>query len=516
MKKYLIGVDVGTTGAKAMVLDLEGNVIGGGYGEYGCDYPKPDWVEQNAEMMILEIFKACRTAVETSKIDPNEIISVGFSTQRATFGFVDANGNMINNRFYGWQDNRAASVIPYMNSVIDAETLYKKTGMPVTPTFSLEKVVWVMKNDPEVYEKAALIVQMPEYVMHRFGVEGFKCERTNACCSGMIDVHTLEWAEDVLDAFGIDKNKLPELVDPGVKIGEVTAEVAKLTGIPAGTALCTGTGDQQCAALGAGVVEDGNASLTLGTAGLLVVGSKRPMLEDESGFLMVPSSGALGTYELEGIQLGAASSYRWVRDVLCQTEKALGEDIGVDPFVLMDHHIQHSQVGSNGLIFMPYLTGSGYPYWNPQAKGCFLGLNFDNNRSDMVRSVMEGITLESKDMYEKMKATGVTMNRLSITGGATKSEAWRQIIADMFGIEINVLKVPDATIVGAAILGGVGAGIFEDVPEGVDKLVNFVETIQPIEENVKRYNEAYDVYSKTYAALNSGGVFSGISGLKEQ
>jgi xylulokinase len=515
MKKYLIGVDVGTTGSKAMVLDLEGNVIGSGYGEYPCVYPKADWVEQDAELLIQETFKACRMAIDDSGVDPQEIISIGFSAQRATFGFIDENDKMIGGRFYGWQDNRAASVIPYITSVMDPDTLYKTTGMPVTPTFSFEKIVWVMKNDPEVYEKAVTIAQMPEYVMHRFGVEGYKCERTNACCSGMVDVKTLTWADNILEAYGIDKNKLPDLVDPGTHIGGVSAEVAALTGIPEGTPLCTGTGDQQCAALGAGVVSDGNASLTLGTAGLLVVGSKKPMLEDESGFLMVPSSGALGTYELEGIQLGAASSYRWARDVLCQEEKSLGKDVGVDPFVLMDHHIQKSPAGANGLIFMPYLTGSGYPYWNPQAKGCFLGLGFENTKSDMVRAVMEGVTLESKDMYEKMKASGVSMNRLSITGGATKSKAWRQIIADMFGIEINVLKVPDATIVGAAILGGVGAGVFSDVPEGVGKLVNFVETIQPIEENVKTYNDIYDVYSKTYLSLRDGGVFSGISEMKK-
>ena len=515
MKKYLLGVDVGTTGSKAMILDLEGNIVGSGYGEYPCVYPKPDWVEQDAELLIQETFKACRTAVESSGIDPQEIISVGFSAQRATFGFIDENDEMIGGRFYGWQDNRAASEIPYIASVMDLETIYKTTGMPVTPTFSFEKIIWVMRNDPEVYEKAVTIVQMPDYVMHRFGVEGYKCERTNACCSGLVNVKTLNWADEMIEAYGIDRAKLPELVDPGTNIGSVSAEVAALTGIPEGTMLCTGTGDQQCAALGAGVVGDGNASLTLGTAGLLVVGSKEPMLEDESGFLMVPSSGALGTYELEGIQLGAASSYRWARDVLCQTEKAMGEDVGVDPFILMDHHIQKSSVGANGLIFMPYLTGSGYPYWNPQAKGCFLGLGFENTRSDMVRAVMEGVTLESKDMYEKMKATGVTMNRLSITGGATKSEAWRQIIADMFGIEINVLKVPDATIVGAAILGGVGAGVFNDAQEGVEKLVNFVDTIHPIEENVKTYNDIYEVYSKTYESLRDGGIFSGISGMKK-
>ena len=514
MKKYLIGVDVGTTGSKAMVLDLKGNVIGKGYGEYPCLYPNPNWVEQDAEMLIQETFKACKAAVEDSKIDPHEIISVGFSTQRATFGFIDDKDRVIGGNLYGWQDNRAASVIEYICSVIPGDQLYKISGMPITPTFSFEKIIWVMKNDPKTYEKAKYIVQMPEYVMHRFGVEGYLCERTNACCSGMIDVSTMEWSDKIIKAYGIDPKKLPKLVDPGKEIGKVSKEVEKLTGIPAGTPLCTGTGDQQCAAMGAGVVTDGAASLTLGTAGLLVVGSEKLMLEDKSGFLMVPSSGALGVYELEGIQLGAASSYRWLRDTLCGIESSFANSVGKDPYDLMDFHIQKSPAGANGLVFMPFLTGSGYPYWNSAAKGCFLGLDFSTTKSDMVRAVMEGITLESKDMYEKMKVSGVHLTSLAVTGGATKSKAWRQIIADMFGITINVLKVPDATIVGAAILGGVGAGIFKDAQHGVRELVQFIEQIEPNPANVKTYNKTYEAYTKAYQALNESGTFAALGGLK--
>ncbi len=514
MKKYLVGVDVGTTGSKAMILDLKGNVIGKGYGEYPCLYPNPNWVEQDAEMLIQETFKACKGAILDSKIDPNEIISVGFSTQRATFCFVDENNKVINGNFYGWQDNRAASELEYIGSVIPAAELYKISGMPVTPTFSFEKVIWVMRNDPETYKRAKYICQMPEYVMFRFGVEKFLCERTNACCSGMIDVHTMEWSDKIIKAYGIDPKKLPELVDPGKQIGVVSPEVEKLTGIPAGTPLCTGTGDQQCAAMGAGVVGDGRASLTLGTAGLLVVGSAKLMLEDKSGFLMVPSSGALGVFELEGIQLGAASSYRWLRDTLCNFETTFALSVNKDPFELMDHHISKSPVGANGVIFMPFLIGSGYPYWNSTAKGTFLNLDFATTKSDMVRSVMEGITLESKDMYEKMKESGVTIQSLAVTGGATKSKAWRQIIADMFGITINVLKVPDATIIGAAVLGGVGAGIFKNAKEGVDTLVQFIDKVEPIPANVKRYNDIYKAYVKAYQALTDSGTFVELGKLK--
>ena len=514
MKKYLVGIDVGTTGSKAMVVDLEGNVLGSGYGEYPCTYPNPNWVEQDSETLVQETFKACRNAIKESGVDPKEIASVAFSTQRATFALVDHNDEIIDGRFYGWQDNRAAEVMEYIDSVVPSEELYKITGMPVTPTFTFEKLIWIMKNDPEKYNRAKTIVQVPEVIMNRFGVEGYKCERTNACVSGLLDASTLEWSERIIDAYGIDADKLPELVDPGVEVGRVTKETAVLTGLAEGTLLCTGTGDQQCASLGAGVMKDEQASLTLGTAGLLVVGSSKLMVEDKSGFLMVPSSGVLGTYQLEGIQLGAASSYRWVRDTLCQMEVAFGKTTAQDPFVVMNDHIEKTPAGANGLMFMPFLTGSGYPYWNSAAKGAFIGLDFSTTKSDMIRSVMEGITLESKDMYEKMKESGVTINSLAVTGGATKSKIWRQIIADMFGISINVLKVADATVIGAAILAGVGAGIFDTVAEGVMNMVNFVDVVDPIEENVALYNEMYKVYSTTYEALHNSQVYTNISNLK--
>jgi len=514
MKKYLIGVDVGTTGAKAMVVDLQGNVIGKGYGEYPVLTPKPDWVEQDAEMLIQETFKACKAAVANSKVNPDEILSVGFSTQRATFGFVDDKNKIIGGNFYGWQDNRSGSEIAYITSIIPGAELYKISGMPVTPTFSFEKIIWVMRNDPETYKKSKYIVQMPEYVMYRFGVKEFLCERTNACCSGMIDVKTMEWSDKIIKAYGIDKTKLPKLVDPGKQIGTVSKEAAALCGIPEGTPLCTGTGDQQCAAMGAGVVGDGRASLTLGTAGLLVVGSSKLMLEDKSGFLMVPSSGALGVFELEGIQLGAASSYKWLRDTLCAEEVTKAESLKKDPYDLMNEHVAASPVGANGVVFMPFLFGSGYPYWNSAAKGTFLGLDSKTTKSDIVRAVMEGITLESKDMYEKMKDSGVKITSLAVTGGATKSKAWRQIIADMFGITINVLKVPDATIIGAAVLGGVGVGAFKDAKDGVDKLVQFIEKVEPIPANVKKYAATYEVYAKAYKALNESGVFADLGKLK--
>jgi len=507
MGKYLIGIDVGTTGAKAMVVDLDGNVISSGYREYGCVYPNPDWVEQDAEMVTQQTFGACRDAVEKSGLDKKEIIAAGFSVQRATFLLADKNKKVIGGNFYGWQDNRAASELEYIKSKIPAEKLYRIAGQPVAPTFSFEKIIWIMRNQPEKYAAADKILLVSDYIMWRFGADDFYCEKTNACCSSMIDVNTLQWSDTILDTFSISKSKLPKLVDPGTVIGKVTAETSAFTGLAEGTLLVTATGDQQCAAIGAGVTEPGKASLTLGTAGLLVTATAGPRLEDKSGFMMVPSSGILGLFQLEGLQLGAASSYRWLRDTVCEPEKADAAAVHEDPYVIMEKHVKGSKPGSNGVFFMPYLTGAGYPYWDSTAKGSFMGLKFSTSKSDLVRSVMEGITLESKDMYEKMKEAGAKINSLAITGGATKSPAWRQMIADMFNVEVKELKVGDATIIGAAVLAGVGAGLFKNGKEGAAKMVSYTNTIKPDAAANKKYEKLYQIYTAAYAAMSKNSIY---------
>ncbi|KNZ42863.1 FGGY-family carbohydrate kinase [Acetobacterium bakii] len=513
MGKYLIGVDVGTTGTKAMILNKEGKIFGTGYGEYPCNYPNPNWVEQNVDLLVEETYKACKQAVTSSGLDPKEIEAVGFSCQRATFTLVDENNEAIENIFYGWQDNRGAEVLEEAMALVDPDTFFKSTGMPMAPTFTFIKLFWLMKKRPELYQKTKYVAMMPEYIQYCFGADDFYCEVTNACTSGYLNPNTMDWADNIIDALGIDKKKLPKLVKPGDIVGKITPAVAEKTGLTVGTLLVAGSGDQQCAAIGAGVIEDGFASLTLGTAGLLVVGTENLVLEDVPG-VMATSSASLGLFNLEGIQLGAASSYRWARDELAEIEVAFCKKIGKDPYEAMDNHIQKSPVGSKGIIFMPFLIGSGYPYWNPDAKGVFAGLTFAHTKSDMIRSVMEGITLESKDMYETMKKSGVVLKQLAITGGATKSAAWRQIIADMFGVPIRKLEIPDATIVGAGVIAGVGAGWFDSVAQGVTSMVRYTDTIEPIPENVEKYNELYNIYKNIYTGLNSVGVYTQFAKLK--
>ena len=509
---YLVGLDVGTTGAKAMVLDLTGKIISSGYREYPCIYPNKGWVEQDSELLVEKSFEACREAVSRSGVDIGEIKAVGFSVQRGTFGLLDENNQVLDNRFYVWQDNRAASEIEYIKKIMPEKELYNIQGQPVTPTFSLEKLVWLQRNEPHKLEQAKRFALVSDYVMYRFGVDDIYTEVTNAGCSAMLDIVNLKWSGKILAAFGLKESLLPKLVKPGQAIGKINRQTAVLSGLKEGTLLCTGSGDNQCGALGAGVVKPGNASMSLGTSGVLVVADTKPVFVDNMGLMVNPSS-VYGIFQMEGIQLGAASSYKWARDNLAVFEKVFGQESGIDSYTLMEKHLEKTPAGANGVIFMPFLMGSGYPYWNPEASGLFAGVSLSTTKSDLIRAVMEGITFESKDMYENMKKSGVIANCITIIGGATKSPVWRQMIADMFNVQVRRLKISDATIIGAAILAGVGAGLFSDPEEGVAKMVHFTDEVEPIAGNVEKYNQIYQVYKKLYQVNNENGIYSDLAKL---
>jgi xylulokinase len=510
MRPYLMGIDVGTTGANAMVFDTEGNTVGGGYREYVAEYPQEHYVEQDAEVLVESVFEVCRNALAEAGVDPREVIALGMSSQRATFGLLDADDRLIGGRFYVWQDNRAYSEIPEIASRITPEELYRITGMPLTPTYTLEKLCWIKRHQPERYAQTHKVVFPGDYMLWRLGAAERVTEVTNACCSGMIDVRTLSWSEQVLNALDIDMTKLMPLVNPGTVVGRLSAAAAAVCGLREGTLLVCGTGDQQSAAIGAGVIEAGRASLTLGTAGLLVVATERLEFERSPG-LMAASSGKIGLYELEGIQLGAASCFRWLRDLMFHPDLEL-EPSGLTRqksglYKRMDGLMDKSPPGANGLVFLPYLSGAGYPYWDPSASGLFAGLRFSHMPGDLIRAVMEGVTLESFDMYQKMKAAGVAINSLTVTGGAMECPGWRQAIADIFGVPITPLKVPNATLVGAAIFAGVGAGVFRDVTEGVERMVRFEEPVLPVCANAEVYRRRYETYthmSNAVRAKNKG------------
>jgi xylulokinase len=307
-----------------------------------------------------------------------------------------------------------------------------------------------------------------------------------------------------MTALDLDPAKFLPLVTPGAVVGKVNGEASRRSGLAEGTLLVCSTGDQQAAAIGAGVIEEGRASLTLGTAGLLVAGTRQLELSKSPG-LMAVSSGRVGLYELEAIQLGAASCYRWIRDAFFDTAVTgiAKSDWPENPYHRMERLLETSRPGANGIVFLPYLAGGGYPLWDPLASGLFAGLRFAHTAADLMRAVIEGVVLESFDMCQHMKTAGVTIASLAVTGGATESPVWKQTIAGVFGMEILPLQVPNATLIGSAVFAGIGAGLYRDVEEGVARTVRFADPVEPDPAHVEVFRQRYE----TYKQLGSRALF---------
>ncbi len=514
MGKYVMGIDIGTTGSKAMVVDLKGNILGSGYREYTLNYPHPNWVEVGAHFLMDLTFEAVKEAVEKSGVDKNEIDAVSFSVNRSSFCLLDENLEPIDDKFYVWLDSRSESVMEEMAQKIDPDRRAELTGMPNGNIFAITKYYWVMKNEPETYAKTKYFSSVDGYAMRRFGMDDFKLEVTSAGVCGLMDVRTMDWCDEVVDALGFDRAKLPPLCNPGDVVGTIKADVAELTGLAVGTKIVAGSGDQQVASMGAGVIEDGSVSLTIGTFGLLAVGLAKPDFAGLKG-MMIPSTPNVGVFQVEGPQVSGATCYRWCRDTFCQEEVAQGAAEGIDPYVLMEkNYIEKSKPGSGGVIFYSALFGTGYPTWNTEATGVFVGMKSTTTKADIVRSVMEGITMECRYILESIKGSGVQMQDIiTITGGASKSAGWRQIIADVMGRKIRSLNVPDAAVIGAAGIAAIGAGHYATIKEAVEHMVHFGDVIEPIEENVALYNKIFDIYKNTYHGLNDKGVFKDLAKL---
>ncbi len=514
MAKYLVGIDVGTTGSKAMVIDLKGNIVGKGYCEYKLDYPQTGWVEVGAQFLLDITFAAVKYAVTDAKVDNRDIAAVSFSVNRSSFCLVDDNLKVIDDKFYVWLDSRAEEVMPEINAKISPERRNEITGMPGYNIFALAKYYWVMKKCPEVYSRTKYFSTVESFIMYGFGSDEFTVEISDGTVTGLMDVNTLNWSKEIIEKLGFDAAKFPPLCEPCQVVGTIKEEVAAKTGLAVGTKIVSGSGDQQVSAMGAGVISDGSVSLTIGTFGVLAIGLAKPDFAKLTG-MMIPSTPKLGVFQVEGSQVSGATCYRWCRDTLCAEDVAEAEAQNVDPFVIMgEKYIKKSKPGSNGVLFYSALFGSGYPTWDTNATGMFLGLRSSNTKADLVRAVMEGVTLESRHILESVLAAGVKMqDYITVTGGASKSREWCQIIADIMNRKIRTLNVPDAAVIGAAGLAAIGAGLYSSIDDIVENMVHFGNVIEPIPENVEVYNKMFEIYRDCYYGLKSRDVFTKMAAL---
>ena len=506
MGKYLVGIDEGTTGCKTCIFDIEGNLIGSDYREYPCYYPKATWVEQLAEDITPALFDSCKAAIANSKIDPNEIIAVGFSSQGSVVGPVGKDGKLLRS-FIGWQDLRGAEMKDEIESKISREDFYKITGDPLPwGIFSFSKTLWVRKHQPEVWDKLAMLTTNQDYFLHEFGAEDYWTDLSSSSRCSLTDVDNHVWSKKIMDLFDLDVNKHPKIADGGQPVGKIPKHISEKTGLPVGTLLCVGAHDQNCSTFGCGAVEDGDCAMVLGTFGSCFVVAGKP-LRDPNKVLVVKGNVGPKNWTIEGFAITAASSFRWYRDTFCELEKGAGKLLGKDPYQLIDQEIMRSPAGANGITFLSYLQGAAGPRANNNAKGAFVGMNLGTTQADMARSVMEGICYEMRDILEAQKRAGTKIKAIRLTGGGSKSPLWVQMQADIYQQPIHVLQTSETGTLGAALYAGVGAGVYKSYKEAVDIAVHVTKEYTPDPKLAGVYNDGYERFVKTYTSLAKGGIF---------
>lgn len=517
MAKYLLGVDSGTTGVKAKIYDLSGRVMAEGYREYGCKYPKPGWVEQNVHMLLDSLYEALAEAVSKGKnvgVDPDEIASIGLSTQRNTHMYIDKDGNVLRDGWaISWQDGRSTEEAAWMNTF--ADKYFQITGLPVSTAWASSTIKWMLSNEPDVIEKTAKIITTQEYFLHEMGAEDdWFQDWSNASQFGMFDIQKMEISNELVSMWGIRRDMFPTIVGSGWKVGSINKRTAERTGLKEGMPICTGGGDQQCAGIGAGVLREGQCEVTFGTAGVILAALNSPKYDPNRKVCLSAHAFPEKTWEAEGLQSAAASCYRWFRDNMASMIRLVEPFTGIDPYEVLNAHAAKAPVGSNGIIFTPYLAGSSCPNYNNLARGAFLGLTFNSDFGSLARAVMEGVTMEARTILEAFNGF-VDIKEVMMSGGATKSDLWCQIQADIYGRPTTSLLEGECTVLGAAMLGGYGAGVFNNMQEAADSLINKVKTYEPNPKNVKIYNELYDIFKTAYNALDQSNFYESITSFQE-
>ena len=496
---FLVGIDIGTTGAKAVIFDPMGNVKASGYREYGCTYPKPNWVEQDAEMLVESSMDACAEAIRESGIDPSTVAAIAFSTQRTCTHFLDDSGILVR-PMISWQDNRTGDEVKIVEENLGGERFQQITCLPLGAIWIVNKILWLREKEPRSWDRVKKIVQLQDYFLKAYGADDYFVDYSDAGLFGCWDLYGTQWSREICDVFQIDREMLPIPKPSGTQVGEIGRTVANKTGLATGTPICVGAGDQNSAAVGAGLIAPGLMSVSLGTGGLAAayIDGKLPEVDPRA---MLTGHPIPGKYMLEGYQPAGAGALRWLRDEITRMEKEGAVDAGTDVYDNLTAMASAVPAGSKGLVLNPYFASAGTPRWNANARASVTGLTFHHDRACLVRAFIEGITLEVKDMINSMYACGAKIDEVRILGGPTRSELWNQIQADVYGRPVSTLKFPDAAVLGAAICAGVGSGLFTDIPDGVALMVETDRTYDPIQSNVEVYEEIYDVFCDIYERL---------------
>ena len=495
---YLLGIDIGTSGTKTVLFDEKGNAVASSLEEYPLYQPAIGWAEQEPEDWWRAVRLTVSAVLSKSCVNPADIKGVGLSGQMHGAVLLDRD-NRVLRRAIIWCDQRSSAECEQITSFVGRERLVQITANPALTGFTASKVMWVKNNEPRIFEKTKKILLPKDYV--RFKLTGeFATEVSDASGMQFLDVPGRKWSGEVLEKLGIDRSFLADVYESPEISGGISKEAAELTGLKEGTPVAGGAGDQAAGAVGNGIVKPGVVSSTIGTSGVVFAHSEDVCIDPE-GRVHTFCHAVPGKWHIMGVTQGAGLSLKWFRDNFCIEEKRTADLMKIDPYVLMDQEAEKVEPGCGGLIYLPYLMGERTPHLDPYAKGVFFGLSAKHEKPDMIRSVMEGVVYSLKDCLEIIRNMGVEISEVRASGGGGRSRLWRQIQADVFGASITTLNSSEGPALGAALLAGVGAGIYNSVTEACEAAISIKNAQNPDMSVNKKYSGYYEIYRRLYRSL---------------
>jgi xylulokinase len=492
----LIGLDIGTTGCKAIVFSSDGKILGQGAREYSILTPHPNWAEQDAERVWQLAWDALSEAVALASDDPPRALAL--SCQGEAIIPVNDQGQALRPAILG-MDTRTAAENKWLAERFGAENLFNRTGMPLHTINTLPKLLWIQRHEAEIWKTANQFLLYEDFFLRRLGGQA-AISHCLASRTQMYDLSAGDWADDILTECAIERERLAPLAPDGGVVGTLRQDLASTLGLRYELLLVSGGHDQACAACGSGVVEAGLAMVSTGTAEVVEVAMTTPTLDESlrEGNISVYRHVVPGLYLAMTLNHSGGLLLRWFRDTVCQWERERANATGQDTYDLILDNAPH---GPTGLMVLPHFSGSGTPWLDTSSKGAILGLTFATNRSVLAKAVLEGLTFELRINLDLLRKAGVTINELHAVGGGARSPLWLQLKADICQVPLRVPQVTEAACLGAALLAGLAAGVYPDLGAAVDQTVHLQRRIAPEPDSVSVYDERYQLYHQIYPTL---------------
>ena len=484
---YYIGVDLGTSAMKLLLMDAEGKIHNTVTKEYPLEFPQPGWSQQKPEDWKKALYEGMPELL--AGVDASQVAGIGAGGQMHGLVVLDENDNVIRPAIL-WNDGRTAKQVDYLNGVIGKEKLSALTANIAFAGFTAPKILWMKENEPENFAKIAKIMLPKDYINYILtGVHA--CDYSDASGMLLLDVEHKCWSKEMLTICSVSESQMPRLFESFEAIGTVKEDVAAALGIPASVKVVAGAGDNAAAAVGTGVVGEGGCNISLGTSGTVFISSKSFGVDKFNA--LHAFAHADGGYHLMGCMLSAASCNKWLMDEVYKTSDYAAEQVD----------ITDDKLGENHVFFLPYLMGERSPINDTNARGTFIGMTMDTTRTDLTQAVLEGVAFAIRDMVEVARDLGVVIDSSKVCGGGAKSSLWKKMIANILNAELQCLESEQGPGMGGAMLAMVACGEYGSVQEACDKLVNIASTVKPEPELVAKYEARYQQFKKIYPAVKA-------------